>query len=108
VSDILERAIELKLDELGIKNIQFNRPYVHEGKCFRCVYRSDYPDLPRTVHRTTQLVRQDGRSGALFAGGEYLTAYQAASARTGSAAPPVAILIRSAVFLSASWDRAFL
>jgi hypothetical protein len=47
VSDIFERAIELKLDELGIKNIQFNRPYVHfvcEGKCFRCVYRSDYPD----------------------------------------------------------------
>jgi len=45
--DTLERQIELGLDELGIKNIQFNGPYVHfvwEGKRFRCVYRGDYPD----------------------------------------------------------------
>lgn len=45
--DILEREIEFKLDEVGIKNIQFNHPFVHfvcEGKRFRCVYRSDYPD----------------------------------------------------------------
>jgi hypothetical protein len=43
--DILEREIEFKLNEVGIKEIQFNHRFVHffcEGKRFRCVYRSDY------------------------------------------------------------------